>query len=652
MSLAANTLSISEGNSVDLSAYLDNTDNQVASAVPVTPAGGITSNNAQAALQELQTEINAIVPGETNTASNTGSGGVGVFRTKNASDLEFKNINAGSNKISVINDPANGEIDIDVVDANLSISNGQITGLGSAATLDVGTGSFQVVQLDGDGLLPAVGGGNLTNISFSQIDGLGSAATLNTGVDANEIVQLDGSARLPAVDGSQLTNLPSSPWTENAGNVYRTTGRLGVGLTGPVSDVHINAATFSSFQMTNTNTGLTATDGFKVIMNSTGTVALYNYEDNSLSLGTSGTDRLTVDVSGNVGIGTNSPFNKFTVLGQDDVASTQNGILFDIVNNSGILGTLSGIRFKKNGVTTNERFNAGIFYDGNSLFIGTKTNTATNIATTDADVQIDVNGDVTVNNNMDVTGTLSANGGLSATSFQSTGGSFIDNFSNNITPTLVVNRTGTNSAAAMRFQNSSNNFNIGITQNNGFAISGLGSNVGLPGDFFRITNTGDIGVGTVAPSAKLDVVGDVELNGNVITPPSGLFSTNVQNGTIPTPTNKVIRVRNTSTSIIAGFHRIGAGQDGQELIIVVNEPVEQVGTGGGQTLNDANSNKVRFYTEDTVDGVISADPDKLLLNTSWVDLSGGGTLHLIYDSTIGAWLEISRSNNVEVANIF
>lgn len=40
------------------------------------------------------------------------------------------------------------------------------------------------------------------------------------------------------------------------------------------------------------------------------------------------------------------------------------------------------------------------------------------------------------------------------------------------------------------------------------------------------------------------------------------------------------------------------------------------------------------------------------LNTSWVDLSGGGSLHLIYDSSIGAWLELSRSNNVEVANIF
>ena len=39
--------------------------------------------------------------------------------------------------------------------------------------------------------------------------GLGTAATLNVGTSANNIVQLDGSAKLPAVDGSLLTNLPS-----------------------------------------------------------------------------------------------------------------------------------------------------------------------------------------------------------------------------------------------------------------------------------------------------------------------------------------------------------------------------------------------------------------------------------------------------------
>ena len=36
---------------------------------------------------------------------------------------------------------------------------------------------------------------------------LGTAATLNVGTGANNVVQLDGSSRLPAVDGSQLTGV-------------------------------------------------------------------------------------------------------------------------------------------------------------------------------------------------------------------------------------------------------------------------------------------------------------------------------------------------------------------------------------------------------------------------------------------------------------
>lgn len=57
--------------------------------------------------------------GEVNTASNVGAGGVGVFKQKTGVNLEFRNINAGSSKISVTNDTGNNEIDVDVVEANI-----------------------------------------------------------------------------------------------------------------------------------------------------------------------------------------------------------------------------------------------------------------------------------------------------------------------------------------------------------------------------------------------------------------------------------------------------------------------------------------------------------------------------------------------------
>jgi len=52
--------------------------------------------------------------GEANTASNVGAAGVGVFKQKTGVDLEFKNINAGSSKITITDDTGNDELDVDV----------------------------------------------------------------------------------------------------------------------------------------------------------------------------------------------------------------------------------------------------------------------------------------------------------------------------------------------------------------------------------------------------------------------------------------------------------------------------------------------------------------------------------------------------------
>lgn len=61
--------------------------------------------------------------GEANTGSNVGTAGVGLFKQKVENVLQFRNVNAGSSKISITLDSANNEVDVDVVEASLALGN-------------------------------------------------------------------------------------------------------------------------------------------------------------------------------------------------------------------------------------------------------------------------------------------------------------------------------------------------------------------------------------------------------------------------------------------------------------------------------------------------------------------------------------------------
>lgn len=98
--------------------------------------------------------------GEANTASNQGTGGRGLFHSKVGVDLQFKNINAGSSKVTISDDPANKEVDIDIVPGNIPHQNLSGAGTNSHPQIDSHLGNtsnpHSVTKTQ-------VGLGNLTN---------------------------------------------------------------------------------------------------------------------------------------------------------------------------------------------------------------------------------------------------------------------------------------------------------------------------------------------------------------------------------------------------------------------------------------------------------------------------------------------------------
>ncbi|MGV0102143.1 Chitin-binding type-3 domain-containing protein [Nostoc sp. DSM 114160] len=109
--------------------------------------------------------------GETNTASNVGLGGVGLFKQKTGVNLEFKNINAASNKISITNDPSNSEVDIDVNEANLTLGNLS----GTLAIAKGGTGSTSA-----SAALTALGGATTASVALKADTTALTSHTSNT----------------------------------------------------------------------------------------------------------------------------------------------------------------------------------------------------------------------------------------------------------------------------------------------------------------------------------------------------------------------------------------------------------------------------------------------------------------------------------------
>lgn len=242
-------------------------------AVPAPAAGDAAANRF------LKADGNwTVVPpsGEVNTASNVGVGGIGVFLQKTGSNLEFKNINAASSKVSVVADIPNNEIDIDVVEANLTLNSigGTLSIAKGGTNSTTALNNNRVIQSSGGAIVEAAAI-TASRALVSDINGIPTHSTVTTtelgyvaGVTSAIQTQFSNKADLVAgkVPASQLpsyvddveeyANLAGFPVTGETGKIYVAidTGRI-YRWTGSVY-VEIstsNAGTVTSVSVTSAN---------------------------------------------------------------------------------------------------------------------------------------------------------------------------------------------------------------------------------------------------------------------------------------------------------------------------------------------------------------------------------------------------------------
>ena len=318
-----------------------------------------------------------------------------------------------------------------------------------------------------------------------------------------------------------------------------------------------------------------------------GNLTLMNQMSNNLVFGTAGSERMRIDASGNVGIGTTTPAQKL------DVAGT--------VRTTGTLGSSSGsysidhqgVNTWKIGITAT---NTSTFHIGNDTG-GAFVNKILNI-TSAGNVGI---GTTSPTEKLHVVGNGLFTGGVyvnntSAFLWNTTNGAI--RFGTNNTERARIDAAGnigigtTSPVANLHVNSSTTESVLQLTTSTSGALISDGLRIAMIGNVaafllresadmwfatsnterLRITAAGDVGIGTTSPSAKLHVIGNATVSATLSTANAKIT------GTLTDSFNQVGTAGQVLSSTGTGIEWITGGGGGGGSTIIVKDEGTTVGS--------------------------------------------------------------------------
>jgi hypothetical protein len=300
---------------------------------------GIGNTSPNEKLNVQGTIAGQVLQATSTSATSTFAGGLAVETSGLVYDYSSNNVgiatSSPSRKLSVSGDIyLTGGLGVGLVNTTAgSISTtGNIrtnTSLITGGVLNCNAAS-SAIQTDGTGTLTcgsisAIGGTSAGGWTWIFPDYVRLATTSD-----RVIIGSSGSPteKVEIHSGSAATSTlglhPAAAQTAPILSIYNTSGSLasvftsahkfGIGETTPVNELHISGSSGPGIRVTDTDNGVTLTDGFFVQQSDSNTF-LWNYENGFIDFGTNSLSQMRILSSGNVGIGNTSPNEKLNVQG-------------------------------------------------------------------------------------------------------------------------------------------------------------------------------------------------------------------------------------------------------------------------------------------------------------------------------------------------